>query len=484
MMTPVFNLSFRYKIPLWGSLLIVAGALAVSASLMYRAYDDLREDLLIGSAGLGRTLAVTLFPAMLHDDVWRAFEIVNAPLKDVPPDNPIRAEMILVLDNAGQVYVSSNPETVPMLAEFGRLSREHARIAERLARLDDRQPTAIDLPDASHFYVVTPIADEQARLGTLVIVHARDVILPRFWSAAGRGGLAALLVLAVLLPINWYWGQRMAVPLVQLAARMEQLGRKTPDDLDPGLYAYEDELGRLFAAYRRTVKELRAKAALEREMVKSERLAAVGRLAAGMAHEINNPLGGMLTAIDTLKCHGALDARTAKTISLVERGLTQIKETVGALLVEARLKSREVTPQDIEDVHTLLAPQAHRKALHLDWRNGLVEDAHLPATLVRQILINLLLNAIRAAAERGEVGCEVAQCDGELRLMVTNDGKLLSAEQMEHLFEPFSPLSESGHGLGLWVTYQIVLQLGGRIAAERENDRMRFVVRLPLGESA
>lgn len=480
----VFDLSFRYKIPLWGSLLIVMSALAVSASLMLRAYDDVREDLLISSAGLGRTLAVTLFPAMLHDDVWRAFETVSAPLKDVPPDNPIRAEMILVLDNAGLVYVSTNPEAVPMLVEFARLGSEQARVAERIAELKDRQPQAIDLPGADHFYVVTPITDEEARLGTLLIAHGKDVILPRFWSAAWRGGIAGLLVLAVLLPINWYWGQRMAVPLVQLASRMEQLGRRTPEDLDPGLYAYRDELGRLFEAYDRTVRELRAKAALEREMVKSERLAAVGRLAAGMAHEINNPLGGMLTAIDTLKCHGEVDARTMKTISLIERGLTHINETVGALLVEARLKSRELTPQDIEDVHTLLLPQAHKKTLRIDWRNGLAEEVALPATLVRQILINLLLNAIQAAAERGEVGCEAARRNGELRLAVTNDGKLLSAEQMEHLFEPFSPLSETGHGLGLWVTYQIVQQLGGRIAAERDGERMRFVVGIPVGDSA
>lgn len=483
-MRSILNISFRYKIPLWGSLLIVVTALAVSASLMGRAYDDVRQDLLVSSAGLAQTLAVTLFPAMLNDDVWRAFEIINAPLKAVSPDSSIRAELILVLDSAQKVYVSTNPQAVPMLTELAGLSPEHAMLAERIAKLTGRHPEAIELLGAHHVYVVAPIANEGARLGTLVIAHAENVILPRFWSAAWRGGIVGLLVLAVLLPINWYWGQRMAVPLVQLASRVEQLGRQVPDDLDPQLYAYRDELGRLFEAYARTLKELREKAALEREIVQSERLAAVGRLAAGMAHEINNPLGGMLTAIDTLKCHANMDARTLKTIALIERGLKQIKETVGAPLVEAKLKSRELTPQDIEDVRTLVSPQAHEKALRLGWHNGLTPDVALPAAPVRQILINLLLNAIQAAGKGGEVDCEANFIGRELRLAVANNGQLLSAEQMEHLFEPFSPHAESSHGLGLWVTYQIVRQFGGRIAAERDGERTRFVVRIPLGDRA
>lgn len=483
-MLSVLNISFRYKIPLWGSLLIVVSALAVSASLMLRAYDDVKEDLLTSSAGLGRTLAVTLLPAMLNDDVWRAFEIVNAPLKEVPPDNPIRPELILVLDNARQVYVSTDPKRLPMLAELKRLGPEHALLAERITKLTGRQPEAIELPGANHVYVVTPIADEGVRLGTLVIAHARGAILARFWSATWRGGVAGLLVLAVLLPINWYWGQRMAVPLVELAARMKQLGRQIPDDLDAGLYAYRDELGLLFEAYRRMLEQLRVKATLEREIVQSERLAAVGRLAAGMAHEINNPLGGMLTAIDTLKCHADMDARTMKTISLIERGLRQIKETVGAPLVEAKGKNRDLAPHDIEDVRTLVFPLAHKKALRIGWRNGLRCDLVLPATMVRQILINLLLNAIQAAADGGEMDCEADLTGGELRLVVANNGQFLSAKQMEHLFEPFSPLSENGHGLGLWVTYQIVHQLGGRITAERGGERTRFVVRIPVGDAA
>ena len=191
---------------------------------------------------------------------------------------------------------------------------------------------------------------------------------------------------------------------------------------------------------------------------------------------------GMLTAIDTLKCYSDLDPRTMKTIALIVRGLTQIKDTVGALLVEAKINSRNLTPQDIEDVLTLITPMARKKALHIGWHNSLDEEVPLPATLVRQILINLLLNAVQAAAQQGEVTFDIGIADSQLQLSVANDGKMLSAEQIAHLFEPFSPLSEGGHSLGLWVTYQIVHQLGGHVTVKREsNNQMHFTVSIPIG---
>jgi signal transduction histidine kinase len=479
-----FDLSFRIKIPIWGSLLIVVSAGLVSVSLMFRAYDDLRHDVLISADSLGRTLAKTLFPIMLHDQLWRAYETLNAPFHGATPENPVQASALVLLDNRGRVYVASDPQEFPTLADFATLGPDTAAVFAAVQDLPGDATRSIDPAGSGRLWVAAPIRNENLRQGTLLLVYSKTVFLPRFVATAGHAGGVALLVLAILLPINWYWGRRMAVPLVQLSSTLRAAGRRLPENVDPGIYAYRDELGELFTAVNRMIVELRANEQLKNEMVKDQRLAALGRLASGVAHEVNNPLAGMLTAIDTLKQRPDLDARTAKTVGLIERGLWQIRDTVRALLVETKATGRSLTPTDIDDIRTLLHAQAEKKSLHLDWHNDLAQPVTLPANLVRQVLINLLLNAIQAAAPSGYIGCAIAQHNGTLRLEVRNDGARLSDQQLEDLFEPFMHARESGHGLGLWVTYQIVQQLGGSVAAANEPESVRFTVNLPIEPTA
>ena len=479
----LFNLSFRYKIPLWGSLLIVTTALIISSTLILSDYDDVKRDLLRNAVSQGRTLARTLVPAILQDHVWQAYEIISAPLHGASLENATQADTLLVLDPRSQVYVSTRPQSFPMLADLSQLSTEYAYVATNIVQ-SGGESKVIEPDGSEYLYVATPIMDEQTRLATLLQVYSKKILWPRFVESAEQAGWVALLVLAVLLPINWYWGQRTATPLLRLTERMEQLGHGLPDELQTKIYDYEDELGRLFLAYNRTLQQLREKALIEREVIHSERLVAIGRLAAGIAHEINNPLLGMLTSLNTLRHHGDPDARTSKTLTLIERGLTQIKETVAALLVEAKVTSRNFAPQDIEDVQTLIAPQAHKRRITITWSIALAEPVPLPSTMARQIMINLILNAVQASEEGGGVEAVIAVSDSSLLFKVVNGGRSLSQEQTEHLFEPFTNAGESGRGLGLWVCYQIVKQLGGEIAVDSTTvagiGRTRFEVKLPF----
>lgn len=480
----LFNLSFRYKIPLWGSLLIVMATLAVSATLIAQAYDDLEKDLLGSSAGLGRTLAKTLFSAMLQEEVWQAFEIIRAPLHGEAGNNPIRPEMILALDRQQQVFASSHPKSVPMLAELRSLGEDQRRLAERIAAHPEPEAPIIDLSGAQRIYVAIPIAEEGARLGTLVIVHSKDVFLMRFGNVAWRSAGIGLLVLAVLLPINWYWGQRTSVPLLVLARSAGDVAHGTLREPPQGTYAFQDELGQLFENFGVMVRSLREKAELEQEMIRSERLAAIGRLSAGLAHEINNPLGGMLVALDNFKHRAGNDERTLKTVAMIERGLAQIRDTVSAMMVEAKVKSRDFVPHDIEDIQLLLSGEAHKRSVVLRIEHNIEQPVTLPATLVRQVLMTLLLNGLQASGTAGEVVCRMRLEEGRFTIDTENGGQGIPPEVLSHLFEPFASGNEAGHGLGLWVTYQIVSQLGGQIDAESASGITRFHVVLPVGGEA
>jgi signal transduction histidine kinase len=265
---------------------------------------------------------------------------------------------------------------------------------------------------------------------------------------------------------------------------MDKMPEQVPEPLDITYYPYRDELGRLFEAYNRMVAALHEKGQLERGMLAAERLAAVGRLTAGIAHEINNPLAGLLTAIDTIKMRDTLDPRSRHTLELVERGLHQIRDTVAALLVEARGEQRTLGAQDIEDIATLLESTANEVGASLRTAIDLPGPQPIPAGPVRQILINLINNALQAAGNQGRVEVAVDRLAGMLRLRVKNDGALPSAEQLEHLFEPFVTYREGGVGLGLWVTYQLVEQLHGRIRIETAAGQVEILVELPVSEQA
>ena len=287
-------------------------------------------------------------------------------------------------------------------------------------------------------------------------------------------------MLGVLLPITAYWGRRMMLPMRLVTERISRIGSGELEALDPALYPYKDEVGQLFLAYEAVLAKLREKAEFEKEMLKSERMAAVGRLTASIAHEINNPLGGMLNAISTLKRHGDPDPVTQKTVSLLERGLSQIRETVAALLVEAKVKSRPLGAADLEDVRILVMPAANKQGTRLSWVAALPNALPLPSTLVRQVLINLLLNAIAAAGHGGQVAVRALTSETHFVLVVENTGQPLLPEQLTRLFEPFTSFSDSGNGLGLWICYQIVTQLGGTIGAESSKEITRFTTIIPL----
>ncbi len=481
-MPRITDLSLRYKIPLWGSALIAVVALTLTLSFMLQAYDNLKRDMLAHSDNLGRVLVKTLYAPMLHDDVWHAYEIVRAPFSEAATASSFRAEGLILLDAAHAVFVSSQPDTWPMRSHLHRLGATYARLNEKLKVGPEDATVLVEAEDV--ILLALPIIADDVGIGHLLLVHPAGFYWPRFRELAWRALLIIVLALSVLLPINWYWGRRMAAPVERLAQRMDALGKHDPEPTLSQDYPYRDELGRLFQAYERMHLELTEKSILEQRMVKADRLAALGRLSAGIAHEINNPLGGLITSVDTVKLHAAPDPVLDRFLPYLERGLFQIREIVGALLVETKGRSRPLSAQDIEDVHTLLAQEAKKRDTDWTWDNRAGDTSNMPATLVRQVLINLVLNALQAAGDGGHVSVRCVGSDKGLELVVENSGAAIPADLMKHLFEPFTGQNEEGHGLGLWVTHQIVQQLQGNIDVESRTGLTRFSVILPKGDYA
>jgi signal transduction histidine kinase len=476
------DLSFRYKIPLRGIGLVLVTTTLLTLTLVLRERQELHRDIIDGARVLGAALVQNLAEPLRHDDVWRAFELIRAPLQTAGAQaTESRPVALVVFDAAGGVYVSTDPDRFTMSMPPEEIPA--IRPGAAFIRHPPPDPAiVVDRADDDFILLVSPIRADGIHLGALVMAYSKAAFTARIARLVEQAAIVTGLILAVLVPVTWYWGARMAKPLVDLAENMGKVSSPIPPDTAFASLGSGDELGRADTAFRAMVAQLREKEALENEIIFAERLAAIGRLTAGVAHEINNPLGAMLNAIDTHQLHGGDPAFTAKTLSLLQRGLLQIRDTVSALLVEARPHGRALGAQDVEDVRTLTQANLDGKAVRLDWHNGLPRNVEiaLPATLIRQVLLNLLLNACQAVHEGGRIEV-VAEAEADrLKLQVANDGDFIEADRLGYLFEPFVSYRDQGHGLGLWVTYQIVDHLGGEIAVRSSEQETRFTVILPI----
>jgi signal transduction histidine kinase len=328
------NLSLRYKIPLRASVLVAVTVILLTAVLVVREQEELRSDLQENALLLSQTLGQNLVTPMLQEDVWRAYELLRTPLLGQDARARERLPFAIVLfDRDWRVLASSEPARYPVLASPEALPglkgfAPWVRGTQPLPPANGLVNVGVDALG----FVSTILADGVV-FGHLLLAYSREGISARANRLIVRSILYTLALLGLLLPLTWYWGWRMAQPLIALADSMGKVGKTLPADEDLHLEESNDEVGRAGTAFRQMLQALREKAVLEQEMILNERLAAIGRLTAGVAHEINNPLGGMLNALDTFRRHGGDAAKVGKTLSLMERGLLQIRDTVSAMLV-------------------------------------------------------------------------------------------------------------------------------------------------------
>jgi two-component system NtrC family sensor kinase len=235
-------------------------------------------------------------------------------------------------------------------------------------------------------------------------------------------------------------------------------------------------------------REEQLKEATQRQISRSEKLASIGRLAAGIAHEINNPLTGVLMFAHLLQEKEGRDREDTEDLDVIVSETERVRDIVRSLLDFARQSppSRELLDINsvVRDTLKLVHKQAERGDVAIDER--LVDG--LPPVLgdrnqLEQVVLNLSLNAIEAMPDGGRLSVSTRARNGSVVVLVRDTGCGIKAENLDRVFDPFFTTKPAGEGtgLGLSVSYGTVRQHGGELTVEsREGEGTTMTVVLPV----
>ncbi len=315
---------------------------------------------------------------------------------------------------------------------------------------------------------------------TLVAFLPERAIDDRKWAlarpviAASAIGLVAMAVVAIVL------GRGLAKSMRRMAGSASALASDPAAGELPLLGVREmDELAIAFNA---VLREWRAS---QEKLVAAEKMALLGRLSAVIAHEVRNPLSAIrLTTQLLLRRTSDGDARTREALERILGEIQRLEMAVEDFLQTAKPSPLVLAPVApnlvVEDALRLLDAQCRHLRVDVRARLGAgLPDVTGDAARLKQVVLNLVLNAIHAAGPEGQVEIETRESAGGVRLAVRDSGKGVDASVRERLFEPFVTTKDSGAGLGLFVSKQIVDEHGGRLGLGEAGDRTEFFVDLP-----
>ncbi|MFD0981219.1 sensor histidine kinase [Tropicimonas aquimaris] len=415
-------------------------------------------------------LAVALGPFVLHKDVWEVYDTLDRARANASGE---RILFTVVADERGRVLAATDPLRAPVDSAAAVYSDNSVPVDEVTSSKGTKvvrvaEPLSVQGREVGQIMTELDVTDlvDQRRTATLALL---------------AGNALATLILVVA---GYAVVARMLKPVELLARHMGESGgapQPIPEDSIP---RSESPLSKLLWNFNEMAGAIDARAEAERRLAERERFVSLGRLSSSLAHEINNPLGGLLNATDTIRTYSERPDVVRKSADLLDRGLRHLSEVSRAILEENRLdrSGQPLSQTDFDDLRLLFEPETQRCRLELGWTVDAGDEtlAGFPSAAVRQIALNLLLNAASAAPTGGKVALSVQSRDDGLMLEVIDDGPGLSETARSRLLSP-DPVAPGG-GVGLRLVRDLVAGMGGAITYDRSTGRTEIAVSLPREE--
>ncbi|WP_406695207.1 ATP-binding protein [Singulisphaera sp. Ch08] len=414
-----------------------------------------------------------------RDELGLAFLIdsdLTAILNELNPGAPIEPSL-----PGTMTYLARHPESQP-IAVAG--SQDPVRLSQTIARLNHR---VMELPDILHrdFYAVLTMSKNQYQTSRIIVWTSALAVL------AMLCGLSALFHRWVLYPVRLL---QRGVRRVARGGFDYKIDLKTGDEMQALAEAFNDMTARLSVTYADLERQVHERS---RQLVRSEQLAGVGFLAAGVAHEINNPLASIAFCSEALEnrlgpmldAHDGADSKVVRNyLRMIQEEAFRCKNITEKLLDFARCAEiqRERTDMAglIQGVVEMIRHMGKYRGKRIVFQPREAVMAHVDSQEIKQVVLNLVVNALDSMEPEGTLRIEMRHAEGMAELVFADDGCGMSPEVLENIFEPFFTKRKvgKGTGLGLSITHRIVSQHQGEIMATSpgEGAGATFMVRLPI----
>ncbi len=345
----------------------------------------------------------------------------------------------------------------------------------------------MSLPRILHrdFFEVLKGSKRQYELSRVIVWMSAMAVL------AMLGGLAALFHRWVLYPVRLL---QRGVRRVARGSFDYHIDLATGDEMQALAEAFNDMTTRLSATYADLESQVRDRS---RQLVRSERLAGVGFLAAGVAHEINNPLASIAFCSeamenrlkDMLADSGGSEAKVvANYLRMIQEEAFRCKRITEKLLDFSRCGDIQRQRTDLADliggVVEMVRHMGKYRNKHIAFQPRELVVAHADEQEIKQVILNLVVNALDCMESGGTLRIDLRHAGGMAEMVFADDGCGMPPEVLENIFEPFYTRRKvgKGTGLGLAITHNIVSQHQGEITATSQGEGLgaTFTVRLPV----
>ena len=455
----MFRLSLIARIPLAVSFLF----LVISTALISLALHGVSRQFDRQVANLGQVyldgLSAAILPAVRGGDAEQMVEVLNRAL-DTHLGVVDRTLAVVTDGHRLLAHVARYPEVEPIpLASFEGLSGTLITRA------------------ADGVWTWRMLDDERPALGMLVANLDVGDFLRQREELAWELGMVGLAIGLLGAAVCFGMARRLQRPIIQLTEAL----RARPEDRLRSLQVdtTDPEITELLSAYNWMVENVQQREALAERNARIEREAVLGRMSAALAHEVRNPLGGLRTAVQTLRQFGERRDVRAESLAFIERGVEALQAVVDASLRTFRPGTASLGEEDIADIRLMVGAQADRAGIRVEmFCDGMQnQQLLLPAGAVRQVLLHLVLNAVQASPPGGLVAVFSRARNDALALHVVDAGQGLPPAAV-HTLAGGHP---DGDGMGLSIVADLIKAMQGRLRVTRMSDGTCISVRLPCG---